>query len=320
MKPRRPASGERSDSTVVLAALLGIIIGSAASLWTQRASAVPACALREACPVCTACPAVAGRAGAVAVLADATQPVGGTWRPAGREREGNAELQKVLQSVAINDEVLVAGAYRRAWGNAGAAGGSRWPPPCCAQTHVCFRCAVSNSALITPDGKYGMLATWVESVQHAGVKNFMVIALDEQTGARAVTAARGVGCRGRGGLTSRRALHTLSTLAAGAMQQIGVACWRAATAELADKAQDNHGISAQKFHLLREFLSLGYRVLLSGASRFAAGFLRYAAAATGRVLSALTPAVAARRGHCDAAKPVQLLGARLGCGGSVRRV
>jgi hypothetical protein len=111
MKPRRPGGGERSDSTVLLAALLGIIIGSAASLWTQRASAVPACALREACPVCPTCPAVAaaGRAGAVALLPDPTQPVGGTWRPAGREREGNAELQKVLQRVAINDEVLVAG-------------------------------------------------------------------------------------------------------------------------------------------------------------------------------------------------------------------
>jgi hypothetical protein len=49
------------------------------------------------------------------------------------------------------------------------------------------------------------------------------------------------------------------------MEKIGVAYWRAATADLADKAQDNHGISAQKFHLLREFLSLGYRVFLSGA-------------------------------------------------------
>ena len=51
---------------------------------------------------------------------------------------------------------------------------------------------------------------------------------------------------------------------AGAMEKIGVAYWRAKAADLADKAQDNHGISAQKFHLLREFLSLGYRVLLSG--------------------------------------------------------
>ena len=55
-------------------------------------------------------------------------------------------------------------------------------------------------------------------------------------------------------------------LAAGAMEKIGVAYWRAKAADLADKAQDNHGISAQKFHLLREFLSLGYRVLLSGAA------------------------------------------------------
>ena len=50
------------------------------------------------------------------------------------------------------------------------------------------------------------------------------------------------------------------------MEKIGVAYWRAKAADLADKAQDNHGISSQKFHLLREFLSLGYRVLLSGTS------------------------------------------------------
>jgi hypothetical protein len=43
---------------------------------------------------------------------------------------------------------------------------------------------VSNNALITPDGKFGMLQTWVECVQRSGVKNFMVIALDEHTGAR----------------------------------------------------------------------------------------------------------------------------------------
>ena len=42
---------------------------------------------------------------------------------------------------------------------------------------------MSNQALITEDGKYGMLATWIEGVRRAGVKNFMVIALDEQTSA-----------------------------------------------------------------------------------------------------------------------------------------
>lgn len=49
------------------------------------------------------------------------------------------------------------------------------------------------------------------------------------------------------------------------MEQIGVATWSAAAAQLADNNQDNHGISSQKFHLIREFLELGYRVLLSGA-------------------------------------------------------
>jgi hypothetical protein len=58
------------------------------------------------------------------------------------------------------------------------------------------------------------------------------------------------------------------------MDALGVACWRARTADLADKAQDNHGISAQKFHLLREFLSLGYRVLLSGARPCSSGAQR----------------------------------------------
>jgi len=56
-----------------------------------------------------------------------------------------------------------------------------------------------------------------------------------------------------------------SMCAAHAMEQIGVATWRAAAAQLADKNQDNHGISSQKFHLIRDFLELGYRVLLSGA-------------------------------------------------------
>ena len=111
-----------------------------------------------------------------------------------------------------------------------------------------------------------MLATWVESVRRTGVKNFMVIAMDEHTGAGAAVAHTrplGIGtsacCRL---LTSPNAA---CRVIAGAMEKIGVAYWRAKAADLADKAQDNHGISAQKFHLLREFLSLGYRVLLSGA-------------------------------------------------------
>lgn len=83
------------------------------------------------------------------------------------------------------------------------------------------------------------------------------------------------------------------------MDALGVACWRARTADLADKAQDNHGISAQKFHLLREFLSLGYRVLLSGAQSQTAGLV-------GLHGQRLTPVPRARRGCGDTAEPVQL--------------
>ena len=48
------------------------------------------------------------------------------------------------------------------------------------------------------------------------------------------------------------------------MDAVGVANWQAKSQSLADNNQDNHGISSQKFHLLREFLMLGYRVFLSG--------------------------------------------------------
>ncbi|KAK3268320.1 hypothetical protein CYMTET_23171 [Cymbomonas tetramitiformis] len=112
--------------------------------------------------------------------------------------EGNSALRAVLERVAINKEVLV---------------------------------AVSNGALITEEGTYGILATWIESVKRAGVKNFMIVALDDRV--------------------------------AKACENVGVAYWRQDRASLADNNQDNHGISAQKFGYLKEFLKLGYNVLLS---------------------------------------------------------
>ena len=42
---------------------------------------------------------------------------------------------------------------------------------------------VSNEALITADGSYGMLRTWIDTVRRAKVDNFLVIALDHHTGA-----------------------------------------------------------------------------------------------------------------------------------------
>ncbi len=46
---------------------------------------------------------------------------------------------------------------------------------------------MSNSALITPAGDFGMLKIWIDGVRHAGVKNYLVIAIDDQ-----VLHARGV--------------------------------------------------------------------------------------------------------------------------------
>ncbi|KAL6751100.1 nucleotide-diphospho-sugar transferase-domain-containing protein [Haematococcus lacustris] len=90
---------------------------------------------------------------------------------------------------------------------------------------------VSNSALISRDGRFGMLKYWIDGVQRAGVKNYMVIAIDDGVAA--------------------------------ALKDLGVPFWRKDPMATADKAASNHGISAMKFQLIREFLVLGYSVLLS---------------------------------------------------------
>lgn len=43
--------------------------------------------------------------------------------------------------------------------------------------------AVSNSALLSGDGKFGMLKMWIDGVQRAGVKNFLIIAIDKTVSA-----------------------------------------------------------------------------------------------------------------------------------------
>ncbi len=177
MRLRRGSLGERQGAganTVFVAAVLGVLLGSSVSLWTQRSSAAHVCA-PAGCPTCAVCRGD-GLTGAAAA-ASSNEPPGGTWRPAGRERAGNAELQKVLARVAINDEVMVAGAPHRS--NARVL-----CPVCSLPLRPLHAVPVSNNALITPDGKYGMLQTWVECMQRSGVKNFMVIALDEHTGTR----------------------------------------------------------------------------------------------------------------------------------------
>ncbi|KAG2497784.1 hypothetical protein HYH03_004056 [Edaphochlamys debaryana] len=111
---------------------------------------------------------------------------------------GSSDLKSVLDKIGINNEVMA---------------------------------AVSNGALITPDGQFGMLKLWIDGCQRAGVKNFMVIAIDDEV--------------------------------AKACEALGVAYWRRTPKATADKAASNHGISAQKFQLIKEFLVLGYSVLLS---------------------------------------------------------
>lgn len=100
--------------------------------------------LPHLCPQCPACSDTLGEVGNAAqrqVAASAT--VSEKYA-----RGGNPELRVVLETVAINREVLI---------------------------------AVSNHALIHREGTYGMLKTWIDGVQRAGVKNALVIALDDQT-------------------------------------------------------------------------------------------------------------------------------------------
>lgn len=128
-----------------------------------------------------------------------TQAGGGVGPPLPGAEKVDPALKEILERVAINGEVMA---------------------------------AVSNKALVTEDGKYGMLETFVTNVKRAGVTNFLVIALDDHT--------------------------------AKAMESAGVAAWRAhPETMLQDKSASNHGISGLKFQFLKQFLLLGYHVLLS---------------------------------------------------------
>lgn len=128
MRPFRRASATVSDrpahgaSALVIAALLGIIVGSLASLqWGQRSASPVTCAT-AACPTCPVALPEDDAASGTRV----NEPPGGTWLPKSREHAGNAELQAVLQRVAINGEVLVAGVFH---GRCVRSSGSKKPSP-----------------------------------------------------------------------------------------------------------------------------------------------------------------------------------------------
>ena len=82
------------------------------SQWPRHAPGCP----QAQCPACQACTTCADRGGGVMIGGDgkgitlANAPSAGFWTSRGREKDGDATLQAVLQRVAINDEVLVAGA------------------------------------------------------------------------------------------------------------------------------------------------------------------------------------------------------------------
>ena len=61
--------------------------------------------------------------------------------------------------------------------------------------------AVTNSALINADGTFGMLRTWLDAVQNAGVVNYVVVCLDDRV-RQSLTL-----------LTQEASMHSLSLIA-----------------------------------------------------------------------------------------------------------
>lgn len=84
--------------------------------------------------------------------------------------------------------------------------------------------AVSNGALITRDGKYGMLKLWIDGCQRAGVKNFMVIAIDDDV--RTVdmegrgSGARANAAQGRSAVYQQRRVEVVSLKIRGIMPSL----------------------------------------------------------------------------------------------------
>ena len=120
-----------------------------------------------------------------------------TWGPSAELDKNDPEFGAFLRTVAINDEVLV---------------------------------AVSN---INYARKGGMLDLWMDGVKRSGVKNAMVVALDEET--KSNVEERGV----------KAFLFDMQI------------------PESQKNNGGNHATSALKFAILKRFMRLGYSVLLS---------------------------------------------------------
>lgn len=178
-----------ADARVLAALFMGVIAGALVAMLTRRPVPVmepgdcpicPACSDKSHDDVaasssssfdvgsshpsldCSKCPKTASTAvvsssssSGNAKLGDTGNLPGQWWTPhtapaATGSEAGDPTLRAILEKVAIDGEVLV---------------------------------AVSNHALINAEGDYGMLRTWLDGVQHAGVKNYLVVAIDDQIAA-----------------------------------------------------------------------------------------------------------------------------------------
>mmetsp|Transcript_22664 Transcript_22664/g.70384 ORF Transcript_22664/g.70384 Transcript_22664/m.70384 type:complete len:412 (+) Transcript_22664:55-1290(+) len=217
MAPRRNPSGGSGGgggAKTYIALAIGLMVGAGVALMNSKRDHSPYHSTTEyhipsygsgqsvsfplsshQSPEACKCEAAQTQESAHAVAAASSDPLG---RHAGHGGEVDSDLLQLLRKIAVNGEVMA---------------------------------AVSNKALITPDGGYGMLKTWVDGCKRIGMKNYMVIAMDE---------------------------HTYN-----AMKATNVPVWLAQRKKMRDMDQSNHGISGQKFHLLKNFLLAGYNVLLS---------------------------------------------------------
>jgi len=119
------------------------------------------------------------------------------WNPSEQRLSADPDLGSILNKISINNEVIV---------------------------------AVSNKNYAQPGG---MLDLWIDGVSRVGIKNALVIALDDET-------KRNVESRG-----------------------INVFRMDVKIPESQKNTGSNHAVSALKFRILKRFMALGYSVLLS---------------------------------------------------------
>lgn len=133
--------------------------------------------------------------------------------------QGDPELKALLVRLVWSRGGVLAECPRKRHRDASA----RFPRPPLPQEKIAINnevlACVSNSALISSDGSYGMLKLWLDGVRRSGVKNYMVIAIDDRVRccARVRWRARGCSClrpprrRALGWRCARSVSHALAS-------------------------------------------------------------------------------------------------------------